>query len=204
MLKTPRKMATDRGRSGQALVEFALVLPMLMLLFMALFDVALLFNAFIGVNRASQTAAHMGAIAGNEPCADHLILDGIEKDLTAPNDSSRILEVVIGRTTLNGSRYLQQQTWNRTASSQCTWNGTTYTVPYTRVVSGYMEDQRCQVVGGCTSLTPPRNTVDNIGVTVKYHHRWVTPLNALFDFFGGGDFGWTIEQMNVFRMEPTL
>ena len=64
MLKTPRQTATDRGRSGQALVEFALVMPLLMLLVMALFELALLFNAFLGVNRESQDGAHLAAISG--------------------------------------------------------------------------------------------------------------------------------------------
>ena len=38
--------------SGQTLVEFALVIPILIFLFMALIEISLLFNAYMAVNRA--------------------------------------------------------------------------------------------------------------------------------------------------------
>jgi hypothetical protein len=60
------------------------------------------------------------------------------------------------------------------------------------------------VLKGCDDLTPPRSTVDNIGVSIRYRHLWATPLNAAFEFFGGGNTGWTIVQKNVFRIEPVL
>ena len=65
-------------------------------------------------------------------------------------------------------------------STNCTHpDGTVAAVPYTLVSAGYPEDQRCTVLGGCPTLTPPRSTVDNIGVTVRYRHDWVTPLERL-------------------------
>ena len=39
---------------------------------------------------------------------------------------------------------------------------------------------------------------------LRYRHLWVTPLNALYGFFAGGDVGWNISQRNIFRMEPQL
>ena len=51
-------------------------------------------------------------------------------------------------------------------------------------------------------MVPARSTVDNIGVAIRYRHQWVTPLNAIYDFFGGGNFGWEFTQRNIFRMEP--
>ena len=46
--------------------------------------------------------------------------------------------------------------------------------------------------------------MDNIGVSVNYRHLWATPLNSVYDFFGGGNTGWSFTQRNIFRMEPTL
>ena len=56
----------------------------------------------------------------------------------------------------------------------------------------YPETQRCPVLDGCPSMVPARSTVDNIGVAIRYRHQWVTPLNAIYDFFGGGNFGWDL------------
>jgi len=50
--------------------------------------------------------------------------------------------------------------------------------------------------------------VDNIGVTVRYRHDWVTPLNGALDLIAGtnndNSGGWNFEQRNIFRIEPTL
>jgi Flp pilus assembly protein TadG len=196
----------ERGR-GQALVEFALIIPITLILFMGLLEVALAYNAVVGVNRASQNGAHLAAIMGNQAGADCLILKEIEEDVIAPNDRAKISEVIIERTAMVGNTSYQQQTWQRTGSTNCTLPDTsTTTVPYTLTVNGYPEADRCSVLKGCTS--PPfssvRSTVDNVGVRIRYRHVWATPLNAAFSFFGGGNLGWNIEQRNIFRMEPVL
>ena len=108
-----------------------------------------------------------------------------------------------------GNLSYAQQTWGRYGETDCVRpDGTTVKVPYTLAIAGYPEAQRCTVLGGCPSLTPARSTVDNIGVIVKYTHDWVTPLNGALDLLapgnGGSGTGWTFEQRNIFRIEPTL
>ena len=180
-------------------------MPILMILFMGIIDVALMFNAFVGLNRVSQNGAHVAATLGPQACADHIILSEIESDVTVPNNVARIQWVGIELTSLSGNVPYLRQRWDRTGSDTCTLpDGTTITVPYTRTVNTYPEAQRCPVLAGCPALTPARSTVDNIGVSVNYRHLWATPLNAVYDFFGGGNAGWTFTQRNIFRMEPTL
>ena len=205
MFKTRRQRATDRGDSGQALVEFALVMPILLILFAGLVELALAFNAFIATNRASQHGGHLAAILGNEIGADCAILQAIEADIAAPNDPNKIIEVLIERTALAGNRTLGNdvQTWIRSGSSECP-QGSGVFLPYTRATDLYPEGQRCAALAGCPGMTPPRSTVDNIGVSVKYRHVWATPLNSILNVFAGGDTGWTFTQQNIFRMEPAL
>ena len=180
-------------------------MPILMVLFMGIIEVALMFNAFVGLNRASQNGAHVAATLGPQACADHIILSEIESDVTVPNNVERINWVDIELTSLSGNVPYVKQRWERSGSSTCTPPGqSSVTVPYTLTVNTYPETQRCPVLAGCPSLTPARSTVDNIGVSINYRHRWATPLNAVYDFFGGGDNGWTFTQRNIFRMEPTL
>jgi Flp pilus assembly protein TadG len=209
MMLKPQHPSRRHDQAGQALVEFALVVPLVILLFMAILELALAFNAFVGLNRASQWGAHLASTLGNQAGADCDILTAIESDVLVPNDRSHIQEVVIERMPLAGNEAYpgekQRYTRSTSLSMNCTLtNGTATSVPYTLTSAGYPESQRCPVLAGCPTLTPARSTVDNIGVDIRYRHVWATPLNALFGFFAGGDTGWTFVQRNIFRLEPTL
>lgn len=198
------------GQGGQGLVEFALVLPLTLVLLMALLELGLALNASLAISRASQNGAHLAATAGNLTGADCLVLDSIERDVDAPNNPANVSQVVIERTALAGNQSYASQVWSRSGQTDCVLpDGTTRRVPYTLITAGYPESQRCSVLGGCPSLTPPRSTVDNIGVIVRYRHDWVTPLNGALDLvFSGGSAGsgggWDFESRNIFRIEPTL
>lgn len=191
--------------SGQTLVEFALAIPLVLLLFMAVIELALGFNAFVGLNRASQHAAHLASIAGNQQGADCMILEQIEGDVTVPNRREAIIEVLIQRTSLAGNWAYQQQKWERTGSTDCTLpNGDEITVPYELTPdSDYPESERCPALKGCPSMDD-RSTVDNIAVGIKYRHDWTTPLAAVITSLPGGKLGWNFTQRNIFRIEPQL
>jgi hypothetical protein len=169
------------------------------------FEVALALNAVVGVNRASQQAAHTASIMGSRPGSDCLILRDIEGDVTVPNDRTKIQSVTIERTAMVGNTSFAQQVYNRTGSMDCTFpDGTVLPLPDSIGAAGYPESQRCASLKGCPALGSDRTTVDNIGVNIRYRHLWATPLNALYSAFGGGDTGWNISQRNIFRMEPIL
>lgn len=198
-----------RSQRGQGIAEFSLVIPFVVILTMILLELALALGASLGVNRASQNGAHVAASAGAINGADCLILGQVEEDINAPNNANNIIEVVIERAALAGNQSYGQQTWKRVGSTDCELaDGTTVALPYSLIETGYPTDQRCSVLSGCPLLTPARSTVDNIGVTVRYRHDWVTPLNgALSLVASAGDpnaEGWTFEQRNIFRIEPTL
>jgi len=205
----PRRQATeDGGQRGQGLVEFSLIFPMIFVLFLAIVEIALAFNAVIAVNRASQTGGYTASIMGNTPGTDCLILSQIEDDMYAPNNPAKIISVVIERAPPVGQVPYAEQKYDRSASGMdCTLPNETEPihVPYVLTSAGlpaYPEAERCTVLKGCPDLG--RTSVDNVGVRVRYHHDWATPLNAVFDYFGGGNQGWSFTQRNIFRMEPTL
>ena len=191
-----------RGR-GQALTEFALIVPLLAGLVMGLFEMGVAIAANVGVNRAAQSGAHMASTAGNMLGADCLILEEIERSVLPPNDRSAILDVQIERTDLGGETVFAVTRWSREASTECAlMTGDVLTVPYTLVSDGYPADQRCNVLAGCPTLSPSRSTVDNVGVAVRYRHDWITPLSAMIPLVSGDGDGWTFVQRDVFRMEP--
>jgi hypothetical protein len=196
------------------LVEFALALPVLVIMFMGVIETALALNAVIGINRASQQAALTASIMGNLPGTDCLILRDIEGDVTVPNTPGRIQSVTIERTAMVGNTSFAQNVYRRGGSMECPppgGIGDPVTVPYTLLSSVenegrplYPETERCSVLRGCPGLGSDRSTVDNIGVNIRYRHLWATPLNEIMDVFAGGDSGWNISQRNIFRMEPQL
>ena len=108
-----RRIATSRvaaGERGQAMLEFAFVLPVLMLVVVGMIEFALAFNATLGVNRASQDAA-LVAVRGRQPAGRRLHdpCARIERTSTAPSDKSEITGVEIQRTNPSGTTVFTQQ-----------------------------------------------------------------------------------------------
>lgn len=197
-----------RRDEGQSLAEFSLILPLFMVMLMGLIEFSLAFNANLGVNQASQNGALLASQAGNSIGADCLILERIERDVTAPADRARIREVQIQRTNPSGSVMLGRNRYDRGGSTSCLLiDGRTITVPYQRVEQSYAEAQRCNVIAGCPMMVPPRSTVDTVGVQIEYRYAWMTPLGSLLPFIGGegpSGPGYTFQKRNVFRLEPVL
>jgi hypothetical protein len=195
------------GQGGQALVEFALVFPILITMMMGLLEFSFMFNALLSIGHATRDAALVAAEAGNASAADCIILQQIENDVTAPADPSRIVQVVIYRSDQNGAVYGgQENIYTRTGSTSCVLpGGQALTVPYSADPGEltYPTDSRCNVLagdvlGGCL---PGHDTVDTIGVKIEYRHTWVTPLANLVSLGGSGT---TLVQSNAMRMEPVL
>ena len=191
-----------RCPAGQALVEFALVFPIMITMIMGILEFAFVFNALLSMGFATRDAALVAAEAGNASGADCAILKQIEVDVTAPADRSRITQVVIYRSDQNGAVVGgQQNVYTRTSSTTCTMpDNTTVTVPYSASTKTYLEANRCNVLAGCPSMGSGR-TLDTIGVKITYQHTWVTPLSNLVSLNGTGT---TIVQSNAMRMEPVL
>lgn len=200
------------GSKGQGIVEFSLIIPLLVILALALLEMVLALNASLAVSRASQHGAHVAATAGNLVGADCFVLQAVEEDLGPPNKVANVSEVLIERTSLVGNYVDLRQRWLRSGATDCALaDGTTVEVPYVLVEGSYPAADRCTVLNGCPLLPNSPTTVDNIGVTVRYRHDWVTPLNgaltSLLPNEGGSPStsgGWDFEQRNIFRVEPTL
>lgn len=192
-------------RSGQALVEFALVFPIFLTLLMSIVEFAFVFNAILSVNFAARNAALTAAEAGSSAGSDCIILDGIEKSVTAPAAANRILEVQIYRTTLTGAAYpgSSPTVYTRgTGTSTCTYpDRPTLTVPYGKTSDGYTESDRCNYLKGCVvdSVGLSHSSVDHVGVRILYRHPYVTPIQSLF---AGNSLNF--DRSNSMRMEPIL
>jgi Flp pilus assembly protein TadG len=202
-----RRVSFGGSEDGATLVEFSLIFPIFMILFMAVIEFSLAFNATLGINRASQDAALVASEAGNTPGADCLVLQTVEDEVGVPNRKTSIVTVQVQRTGPGGGNINASNVYTRGGTTVCTLNdGTTMTVPYTTTSIGYPAAQRCNIVAGCPLLTPARTTVDNIAVQIRYTYTYQTPIGSLSNMLWRDPMSgsWTFQKRNVFRMEPIL
>jgi hypothetical protein len=190
-----------RGRSGQTLVEFALILPLFVTMLMGIIEFSFLFNAVLSVNFATRDAALAAAEAGDGAGADCVILAAVESAVGAPASDARIQTVEIYQASPDGDLLGSPTVYARTGSTTCTFiDGSTTSQPYTRTSNGYSVTDRCNILNGCDSAVVG-DSVDNIGVRITYIHQWVTPIQ---NFVGGGSGGVTFDRASNMRMEPIL
>jgi TadE-like protein len=197
-----RRTPSRRGSSGVTLVEFAIVLPIFISTLFAMIEFSVAFNAVLTINRASQAGALIAGEAGNNPDADCTILARVESELQPPLDKRQVQTVKIFRANSTGSTILASNSYSRSGTTNCG----TFSVPYSITSSGYPVSQRCNILAGCPTLTPPRSTVDNIGVQITYRYDGVTPLRTLLTLLPGNhtSASWTFTKQNESRMEPVL
>jgi Flp pilus assembly protein TadG len=209
--------STGLGSPGQSLVEFALVVPLFMVILMAVIEFAFLLNGQLSINFATRDAALIAAEAGNAVGADCVVLQKVEQDVTAPANRANISQVRIfwtnadgqpldtsGNVTTFGSATQAADTYTRSGTTTCTFaDGTTLTVPYSPVgTASYPDSARCNdILGTAEGCQPGHPGIDTIGVQVTYFDTWKTPLHNLIGLLGSG---WTLTESNQMRMEPVL
>ena len=195
-----RSTPVSRRRRGQALVEFALVIPIFLTLVVAIAEFAFMFSSYLSISFASRDGVQTAAEMGDAPGADLVILQQIEQDVSAPVDKTKIVKVDIFWSDTSGNIKLGAvNTWIRGGSSTVTLpGGTIVTVPYTQSTNSYPLSSRCNVLSaaGCD---PGHTTIDTIGVKITYQYSWITPLPGLIGQSGSG---MQMVQSNMMRLEP--
>jgi Flp pilus assembly protein TadG len=209
---TARRSATARSR-GQALVEFALVFPIFIVLLLGTIEFAFVFNAVLSANYATRDASLVGAEAGSNPGADCVIIAQVLADMKPPVDSSQVTQIIIYRASLGGGPVTGSYTtsgnvWNRGGTTDCSAYGGSAALPYTRATNNYPEGLpnlvtgvggRCTYLNGC-----PNNalrTRDTVGVEITYAYSWHTPLRNFVGLVGSGI---SVVRSNEMRVEPIL
>ncbi len=199
-----RRLLRKPNSKGQALVEFAFVFPLFMILLVAVIEYGFLMNANLASSYATRDASLTAAEAGNNTGADCAILRKIEDDINGPSDPRNITNVQIywADATTGAIKGANVNTYVRstTLTISCTIGASTFTLPYQKTTNGYAEANRCNVING-SSCAVGHGGLDTIGVQITYNYQWHTPLKGLLGFSGSG---WTIVKSNAMEMEPVL
>jgi len=198
--------AYRRGRHerGQSLVEFAVLVPVFMLILIGMLEFGLMFNHDLTLQYASREGARVGAALGcgasssSTTCdsalptpqdVDAYIVAAVQRVLEAsgsPINMAQIGSITIFRATSTGGVV---------GSNTDTW---TYSKGNGPTVSGQKLDFIRQGSNGwadasrVTSATETSNCgsglstcPDSIGIKITYQYQYVTPLAAVMRFFGG-------------------
>jgi hypothetical protein len=207
-MRSRKSQFTGRGRRsrGQALVEFALVIPVFLLVFVSIAEFSFLFTANSSIGFASHDAVQIAATLGDTAGADAAVLQRVDQDVAAPADPTKIVSVDIYwvNTAFSDARPVagNENIWNYDGGHHLFTlpDGSTIQLPFVSGSSGYPEANRCNVNQGIGCLST-HTQIDTIGVKITYQYVWVTPFPGLI---GGSGSGPLLTATNIMRLEPVL
>jgi Flp pilus assembly protein TadG len=157
MVRRTRRRA-DRPRSaGQSLVEFALVLPPLMLIILGIVQFGFIFNTYVTVSNAVREAARIGTIYAYD--------SSLSK---AQNDAAR--NAMVLSTLKSSMNYLSRTTPEFTSGASWTSSNGGLTFTNGDIVVTYA------VPSGLTDTDP--RVAEQVTVTATYHQDLIIPLIA--------------------------
>ncbi len=179
-----RRLIGGSGEAGQGLAEFALTLPIFILLMMGVLEFGFLYNNILTVQFASRQGVSAAAQAGGVDGADCSVLKAVERALTAPIDKTRIASVQIYKSDANGDPIPGAvNLYVRTGTLDCPGS---VDQPYTLVgTEGYAQADRHDALS---------EGLDVVGVRIGYNYAGITPI-------GSGQ-TWAVSDGASLRMEP--
>lgn len=192
------RLRRARGDRGAALLEFALVVPLLVLLAFGTAEAGLGWTENNRVEGATSTAARVGAVAGADSTADAQILVALKASLTAESLANLDRVIVFKSTTADGA--LPANCDKPTGStSQTGVNGScnTYTGATVRAIVDASSSLGAAAAhwAGTSRNDSLADPPDYLGVYVRTRHDSTTGV-------GFGNF--TITSTSIYRLQPDI
>lgn len=200
--RTRSRVEGDRASGrGQSLVEFALVLPLMLLILFGMMEFGFVFSHHLTLEYATREGARLGAALGagtdDAPCSgtspepvDWQIIAAVQRVITSPGSQvppARINQIRIYKATATGAE---------TAGVVNVWvPGSGPTVdgePLQFTPSGGTGWSAC----GRNSGASP----DSIGISLVYSYGYVTPLGTFMGIVGPPTF--TISDRTIMALNP--
>lgn len=162
-----------KREEGVAIVEMAIVLPLLILLVFGIVEYGLLFREKMTIASATSSAARTGATMGTRDAADYSILEALEAGLYDQVDSSVLISVEIFKANeTTGAKVAGSvNTYSFTPLVACRWTPCPDPADATFAYGGpWIPSSRD------TTLEPSGGGLDVLGIEVVYHHSDITGL----------------------------
>src|SRR2546423_12291426 len=138
-------MLFGRSEKGQAIVEFAMLLPVLVLLLIGIIEFSLVWNSRNTVLFASRDGSMLAAEGGSLNGTDCVVLQRVDGDVVSPSAAVRIQQISIYWSDRNGDQIGSNQNgYTRTGSNSCTYpDRTTNPRPDTHTAARHPPSSRC-------------------------------------------------------------
>ena len=174
------------GERGQAVVEFALILPLFIIVLMAALEFGSAFDHRTAMAYAVREGARVGAALGaggtSPTTVDPAIIAAVQRGLTDPIRMENITSIQIFKANASGQ-------------------------PISTYINTYDKDGNLIGTAGWPASTRVSGaSADSIGVRVRYDFHPSTPLASLLSLFSGGPAPYNTLPMtdtSVMRLEPT-
>ena len=181
----PKVILRTRAKreSGAALVEFALVLPVLLLVLISIFEIGAAFRNYLTVSYLAREGARMSAFLGTNINADCTMVTSLATQMGS-GDLSNLQRIEIFRADAAGNQVISD-----TNTFTLTGADPTNCAHWTQVIGWPSPNRQTDV---STTGTPP---LDVIGVRLVLTESWMTQ----FPPYGGS---YTVDENTIVRMEP--
>jgi hypothetical protein len=177
------------GQRGQGMVEFAIIVPVFLLLLMGMLEFGFVFTHNLTLEYATREGARAGSTLSDggldaPTCAaiDQNIINAVTKVLKSPGSPilgypNAVASIKIWESDVNG---------NAVAGTINTWTNKndgsgTFSPPASPVWTPCTRHSSTWLSGACGSTTCPP---DSIGVSLTYTYTMITPLGSIEKFFG--------------------
>jgi Flp pilus assembly protein TadG len=198
-----QRRSTRRRSRGQGLVEFAIIVPLFLLILLAMAEFGFVFSHHLTLTYATREGARTGsALAdGGSICAvhgattniDEQVIASVQRVLTSPGsqvDRTRVAQIRIYKADASGAEAGYVNVWVRGA-----WTSADGTLSL-----------EWQPLSGNWSACGRDNGVnaDSLGVSITYTYNFVTPLSSVLRFFGGPSASsLAMSDKTVMQLNPT-
>jgi len=193
-----------RTQRGQALVEFSLILPIILVLVLSMAEIGLAIGNNMSLELATREGARVGAslsngggtpgcgtgLSPNWATVDPQIIAAVERALRSQGSGvtiSNVVKIHIYRALANGDEDVFNE-WTYSAGGGPTVGGIQLDF-----VQGAVGWQACQ---RNSTLPPP-----SLGVSITYRYQMITPLAVLTGIFGSSQI--TMTDRTIMALEPS-
>jgi Flp pilus assembly protein TadG len=197
------------GQRGQGMIEFAIIVPVFMLLLMGMLEFGFVFTHNLTLEYATREGARVGStlsdgslVAATCSQIDQDIINAVTKVLQSPG--SPILGYPNGVSAVN--IWESDANGNPIAGTTNTWlnkndGSGTFSPPGSPVWTPCTRHSSTWLTGACGGTTCPP---DSIGVSLAYTYTMITPLGAIEKFFGpAGPATLQMTDKTVMSLNPT-
>ena len=196
---------------GQAVIEFAIILPLFLVLLTGVLELGTAFSAPLSLEYATREGARSGAalangggklgcgtgLSPNAAVVDPLIIEAVERVLTSPGSPIRLSDITqirIYKANAAGAESGPVNVWTYTPGAGPIPSGSTERLNFSPSGAGSWSV--------CTRSNA--NPADVLGVSVAYTYRFTTGLTGLLGMVGTSTGPtWTMTDRTVMYLNPT-